>query len=140
MSLTRQFDRVRVTLRTLFRRRRAERELDEELQFHLDGEIARRVAAGASAADARREATVAIGGLGRRKELVRDAGGGGWVTYVSQEVRSATRLFKAYPGFAATAMLTVAIGVGATTAIFGIVYGERLRPHPDPEPARLVAL
>jgi putative ABC transport system permease protein len=138
--VARQFESLRVHLRTLFHRRRAERDLVEELEFHLDRETARRVAAGASAEEARRAAARALGGLDLVKEEVRDAWGWRWLAYVLQDVRYATRLLGTNPGFAATAMLTVAIGVGATTAIFSIVYGVMLRPLPYPEPSRLVAI
>src|SRR5690349_15702292 len=138
MEIRRLIDRVRVHLRTLFRRRRAERDLAEELEFHLDRETARRIAAGADAAEARRAAAKALGAIDQVTEQVRDAWGLRGLAYVRQDVRYATRLLAANPGFAATAMLTVAIGVGATTAIFSIVYGVMLRPLPYAEPSRLV--
>jgi putative ABC transport system permease protein len=140
VSFTRHLDRLRVHLRTLFQRRRAERDLLDELQFHLDHEATRRIAAGANPDDARRAATRAMGGVEQVKEQVRDAWGLRWLANLRQDLRYALRVLRANPGFAATAMLTVAIGVGSTTAIFSIVYGVLLRPLPYQEPARLVAL
>jgi putative ABC transport system permease protein len=133
-------DRLRVHLRTWLRRTRAERELMEELQFHLDRDTTQRVAAGADAEEARRAALRAMGGVEQVKEHVRDAWGLRWLANLRQDLRYALRVLRANPGFAATAILTVAIGVGATTAIFSIVYGVMLRPLPYPEPSRLVAL
>jgi putative ABC transport system permease protein len=140
LHLTRHLDRLRIHLRTLLRRRRAERDLVEELQFHIERETARCIADGASPAEARRAAARAIGGIEQVKEQVRDAWGLRWLGYVRQDLRHALRLLRATPGFAATAILTVAIGVGATTAIFSVVYGVLLRPLPYAEPARLVTL
>jgi putative ABC transport system permease protein len=140
VSLIRHFDRLRVHLRTLLQRGRAERDLREELQFHLDHETSKRIASGANPEDARRAAARAIGGVDQVKEQVRDAWGLHWLAWLRQDLRYAMRLLHANPGFAATAMLTAAIGVGATTAIFSIVYGVMLRPLPYPQPDRLVAL
>jgi putative ABC transport system permease protein len=116
-----------IRLRTLFRRRRAEDDLAEELQFHRD-------------LDAEHGTPGARLPVELVKEQVRDAWGWRWVAYVAQDLRYATRLLAANRGFAATAMLTVALGVGATTAIFSIVYGVILRPLPYAEPARLDTL
>ena len=119
--------RLRIQLRTLIHRRRAERDLAEELQFHLDRE-------------AEHSGRLDDWPIELVKEQVRDAWGWRWVAYIAQDLRYATRLLGAHRGFAATAMLTVALGVGATTAIFSIVYGVILRPLPYADPARLVTL
>lgn len=124
--------------RTLFLRRTVEREMDDEMRFHLEMEIAERMAAGASPAEARRAALLAFGGVERWKEAGRDARGVRPLQDLTQDFRYAVRVLAKTPAFTAVAVITIALGIGATTAIFSGVEGILLRPLPWPAADRLV--
>jgi putative ABC transport system permease protein len=127
-------------LRTLFRRGDVERELDEELQFHLEQQVADNIANGMSAADARTAALRSIGGLERRKEQCRDTRGVSLIENLVRDVHYALRALRRSPGFAFAAIVTLAFGIGASTAMFSVVNGILMRRLPFAEPDRLVRL
>ena len=122
--------RLRLWLRALLRRRRVEREMSAEMQFHLDMEIARHVAAGVPVAEARRRALVAFGGLERYKESVRDERGTRWIDDFVSDVRYALRGMARDRGFSVTVVATLAIGIGATVTVFTIANAVLFRPVP----------
>ena len=125
-------------LRRLFRKSRAERELDQELRFHLDQLIADNLAAGLSPERARRDALIKLGGLERVKEEVRDAR---WETHLENFFRDfhfALRHLRKDRRFALVAIVVLALGIGASTAIFSVVNAALLRPLPYHDPSRLV--
>ncbi len=137
MDLTRSAVRLWARLRALFSSETLDRELDEELRFHLDHLIAANVARGLSPEAARREALVAMGGLERRKEECRDTRGVRLIHDFAQDLRYAGRTLRRAPAFTAAAVATLALGIGATVAMFSVIDGVLLRPLPFPESERL---
>src|SRR3954467_14983347 len=114
----------------LFGRRRQEHEMDEELRFHLEMEMKRHLEAGLPEAEARRRATRDFGGVERYKEDVRDERGTSWFYDGWRDVTFAARSLRRRAGFAGIATLTLALGIGATTTLFGVVKQVLLAPLP----------
>lgn len=127
-------------LRSLLLRSSVETELNDELRAHLEHETAKYVEAGLSLEEATRRAQMQFGGLDHIKEECRDARGVNFIETTLQDLRYSLRVLKRNPGFAATAILTLALGTGATTAIFSVVDGVMLKPLPFPEAGRLVRI
>ena len=125
-------------LRALFRRKAVEAELDDQLHAHLHNEIAKHEAAGLPAHEAARRARLALGGLEQIKEQCRDARGTRWLEDFAQDLRYTLRTLGKTPGFTTVALLTLALGVGANTALFTLLDGLVLRNLPVPHPEQLV--
>lgn len=121
----------------LFRRRR-ERDLEEEIQSHLRIAADDRAEAGMAPADADRSARREFGNVTLVKDVTRDMWPGGWLDRLAQDVRFAFRLLHRNPGFAATAVITIALGIGANTTVFTIVDHVLFRPPPYLAGDRLV--
>jgi predicted permease len=121
-------------------RARVESELDAELRFHVEAHTEDLVSAGLSREEAWRQARVKLGGLDRTKEECRDVLGVTFVESVIQDVRFGLRMLRKNPGFTAVAVVTLALGIGATTAMFTVFDGVVLKPLRYPDAGRIVAI
>ncbi len=131
---------LRLRVRALIFPRRFERELAEELNAHLEMQIEHGIRNGMSPEEARRSAVIAFGGAALVAEQCRDQRGIGWIEDLGRDLQYAVRQFLKHPGFFFIAAVTLAIGIGANTAMFSAVYGVLLRPFPYREPNRLAAV
>ena len=127
-------------LKTLLHRRMIETELDEELQDHLERQTAIHIARGLSPEEARRKALVEFGGLEQTKEACREARGFATLEGVAQDLRLGTLLLARQPGVTAVAVLSLALGIGANTAVFSVVDAALLKRLPVRNPHELVTL
>jgi hypothetical protein len=132
--------RLRHLVRNLLRRDRVERELTDEIDGFVDLLIEEKVAQGMSPDDARRAARLEIGRVDQVKERVRDVRIGAWLDALRQDVRFGVRTLMRRPGFTVVAVLTLGVGMGATTAIFSLIDSVLLKPLPFREPERLTTV
>jgi len=125
-------------LEVLFRKGRLESDLDEELRYHLEKEIQENLRKGMSPEEARRRAGVEFGGVERTKEQVRDVRGARGLDDLRQDLRYTFRRMGKSPAFSFSVVLTLAVGIGATVAMFSVLDAALFRSLPYPEPDRLV--
>src|SRR2546430_15253291 len=132
--------RLRSWVRTLLRRSCLESEMDTELRLHIQAYTEDLVRGGVPPEDAQRRARLEFGGLEQVKEECREARGVLWLDVAVQDTRVALRALRKSPGFSATAILTLALGIGANTAIFHLIDAVRLRSLPVPNPTELARI
>lgn len=130
----------RYRLRALLRRGAMERELATELELHYEREVAKLVAAGVPPADAERRARWAMGGIAQLQEETRDAWGVRFVESAAQDLAYAFRVLRKSPGFTAAVTLSLALGIGANTAIFTLMDAVMWRMLPVKDPAALLVV
>jgi putative ABC transport system permease protein len=131
---------LRIRLRALFRRKSVETEMDDELRFHIERRVDELVQSGVPRDEAVRRARMAFGGGEQIKEECREARGVEFLETLWQDIRYGLRTMRRSPGFTIVAVLTLALGIGATTAIFSVVSPLVLEPLPFRDPSHLVTV
>ena len=131
---------LKYRLRSLFHRGRVEQEMGEELGFHRERQVEKYLRSGLSQAEAERRATLEFGGEDKIKEDCREARGVGFLETLLADLRFGARTLRKDLGFTVVTIVTLALGMGATTTIFSVVDGLLLRPLPYHDPDRLVTV
>jgi predicted permease len=134
------FAKVQGFLRNLFSARRVDADLDREVHAHLELLIAENIRAGMPPLEAQRAARIELGGIEQVKEQVREERLGNWLRSVLSDCSYGLRQLRKNPGATAVMIFTLALAIGATTAIFSVVYSVLLRPLPYTDSARIMAI
>src|SRR5271170_1259336 len=140
MMQRRWLEKLRIRLQMLLGRGRAGRRLDDELEFHLDQQIAESVAAGMSPDEARHAALRAFGNTAALRDQARETWTWNSVESVLRDARIGLRTLRRAPGFALSAIGIMALGIGANVALFTVVRSVLLKPLSYPDPDRLITV
>src|SRR5262245_43935723 len=132
------FTHLRTSVRNVTGRSAVEQDLDEELQSYIDELTAEYIKAGASPDEARRAALLKVGGVEHVKDQVRDERPGMMLENLGRDLRHGFRMLRRSPGFATIAVVTIALGIGATSAIFSVINAVALKPLPYPAADKLL--
>ncbi len=127
-------------LRALFRKDTLDREMSEEMRHHLELQVAENIAAGMNPDEARYLAQRQFGGVEQIKEQARDIRRWIWLEQLLQDLGYAGRMLRKSPGFTAVAVITLALGIGVSTAMFSVVYGVLVSPYPYAKPSEIWTL
>src|SRR5215471_929493 len=127
-------------MRFPFTCRNWERNMDTELRFHIDQQIQEYVDQGLSRVEAERRAHREFGALELAKDECRDQRSVEWLNHILRDIRHAGRSLAKSPGFVAAVVVTLALGIGAATAIFSLIYSVLLKPLPYPQPERIFSV
>jgi hypothetical protein len=131
---------LRFRLRSLFRRNTVETELDDELHFHFEHEVEKYTQSGMTQKEATRQARLSFGGQEQVKEDCRDAHGTSFIADMLQDIRYAVRQLTGNPVFTAVIVLTLALSIGANSAIFSVIDSVLLKSLPYQQPERIARI
>src|SRR5262245_24261679 len=132
--------KLKTALRALLRKSQADRDLDDELRRHIELQTEQNIRLGMNPEEARYAALKAFGGVEQAKEFSRDARGVRWLEELWQDLRYGARMLAKNPGFAMVSVLTLAVGIGANSAIFSVVNAVLLNPFAYPDADRIMNL